>query len=133
MTKFVLDSWSWIEYMNASKAGVQVKDIITNEEVYTHVITIAEVVSKYERNGKDGTVPKAAIASLSRILTSNDEDALATGILHAGMRQTKPNFSLADAFVLQAARRLHLKVLTGDPDFEGIDEAVMLEETKRKD
>lgn len=36
------------------------------------------------------------------------------------------NFSLADAIVLNAARKLRARILTGDPDFKSIDEAVML-------
>ena len=37
-----------------------------------------------------------------------------------------PNFSLCDAFVLQTAKSNDARVLTGDPDFRGIKEALML-------
>jgi predicted nucleic acid-binding protein len=59
-------------------------------------------------------------------VNSNDEDALEVGKLHSTVKRSHPNFSLADAFVLHAARSLKAKVLTGDPDFKGIDDAVLL-------
>jgi predicted nucleic acid-binding protein len=34
-----------------------------------------------------------------------------------------PNFGLADSFVLQLARKVGAKVLTGDSDFKGLREA----------
>jgi predicted nucleic acid-binding protein len=127
MSRFVVDSWGWIEYLDGSKAGKRVANMIDDgAEIFTHVVTIAEVVSKYEQRRKDGEGPKKVIATLSRIVNSNDEDALGVGKLHSIVKRSHPNFSLADAFVLHAARSLKAKVLTGDPDFKGIDDAVLL-------
>lgn len=42
------------------------------------------------------------------------------------LKKSKLNFSLGDAFVLQSAKSVHAKVLTGDLDFEGVKEAEML-------
>jgi predicted nucleic acid-binding protein len=40
------------------------------------------------------------------------------------MRKIERDFGLADAYVLVTARRLRSKVLTGDPHFRGVKEAV---------
>jgi predicted nucleic acid-binding protein len=42
------------------------------------------------------------------------------------MRKTEKDFGLADAYVLATARQLKSKVLTGDPHFKNLKEAVML-------
>ena len=127
MTRLMLDSWAWIEYFLGSKAGLLVKRHLEEEEAYTHSVTISEVISKLRRQGKDIDNARQAFAALPRIVDTDRSAAAKVGELHARMRADVPNFSLADAFVLEAARRLELKVLTGDPDFRGIKEAEFLE------
>ena len=66
------------------------------------------------------------IQSNSRIVAPTAEDSFLAGKLHAEIKSTRRNFSLADSFVLQAARKLDAKVITADPDFKGIEEADFL-------
>jgi predicted nucleic acid-binding protein len=42
------------------------------------------------------------------------------------MRKTEKDFGLADAYVLETARKLKSKVLTGDKHFRNVKEAVLL-------
>jgi len=42
------------------------------------------------------------------------------------MRKTAKDFGLADAYVLATARRLKSKILTGDPHFKSLKEAIMI-------
>jgi len=46
--------------------------------------------------------------------------------LYAEMRKTERGFGLADVYVLAVARKLRAKVLTGDPYFKGVKEAIMV-------
>jgi predicted nucleic acid-binding protein len=46
--------------------------------------------------------------------------------MHAKMRQTKKDFGIADAFVLATASKLRAKIVTGDPHFKDLDNAVMI-------
>jgi predicted nucleic acid-binding protein len=66
------------------------------------------------------------LKSLSRFGAPSYEDALEAGDLHARTRKTSPSFGLADSFVLQLARKVGARVLTGDPDFRGIKEADLI-------
>lgn len=95
-------------------------------ELWTSVVSLTEVVSKYGRKGLPEDKAVEAIGSLSRFGIPDQRDAVEAGRLHAQAKARSPNFSLADAFVLQLARKLRAKVLTGDPDFEGIKEAELL-------
>ncbi len=48
MSKYVLDSWAWIEYFEGSPKGERVKDIISDSrnEILTHSVSVAEIISK---------------------------------------------------------------------------------------
>jgi predicted nucleic acid-binding protein len=128
MSKYVLDSWSWIEYFEGSRKGEKVRAIVTDSrnEVYTHSISIAEIVSKAERRGKDSDEVWLAINNSSKVIETNSEESKDAGKTHVDVKSKTRNFSLADAFVLSTARRLRAKVVTGDPDFKNIPDVLML-------
>jgi predicted nucleic acid-binding protein len=128
MTKLVLDSWAWVEYFDGSTRGRKVGDRISADiELWTSVVSLTELVSKYRRRRIPEGKAIEAIHSLSRLGIPSGDDAIDAGKLHADVRLKSPNFSLADAYVLQLARKLDAKVLTGDPDFKGIKDAEILE------
>ena len=128
MTSLVIDSWAWIEYMNGTPAGRKVESAMSSaKDLWTSVLTIAEVVSKYRRKGMDESQALDAIATLSRAGIPDAEDAIEAGRLQARIRKTSPNFGIADAFVLQLARKLGAKVVTGDPDFRGVKDATFID------
>lgn len=128
MTSLVIDSWAWIEYMQGSAAGKKVDSALTlGNEVWTSVLTIAEVVSKYRRKGMDDTPILDAITTLSRVGVPDADDAAEAGRLQASTKKSSPNFGIADAFVLQLARKLGAKVVTGDSDFRRIKDAELIE------
>ena len=122
--RLVIDSWAWLELFSGSEKGKSVDRAIGDAaEVYTTGITLAEVVSTAARRGRPTEDKIQAIRSQSKVTVASSEDAIEAGTIHAQIKEKVPNFSLADAFVLQAAKRLGAKVLTGDPDFRGIKEA----------
>jgi predicted nucleic acid-binding protein len=120
----VVDSWAWVEYLRGSKAGKKVEQRISRgDELWTSVVTLTEVVSKYRREGVAEDTAIEAISSLSRIGIPDREDAIEAGRVHAQVKSGSPNFGLADSFVLRLARKVGATVLTGDPDFRGLAEA----------
>jgi predicted nucleic acid-binding protein len=66
------------------------------------------------------------LLSDSQIVSINEEISKEAGVLHAEMRKTEKDFGLADAYVLATAKRLKAKVLTGDPHFKSVGEAVLI-------
>ncbi len=107
---------------------MRVRDIveISGSTIITSPITLAEVVSKFLRKGKD---PKPAIMALESNSTIPPvEPALAkiAGEVHAEERKRHSDFGLADAFVLATARSKSSKILTGDPHFKGLPEATII-------
>lgn len=124
MTSYVVDSWAWIEYLDGTPKGTRVKEVVEGDaDVFVHAVSMAEIASKARRRGKDPKAAAERVSSLSRFVSPALADSVEAGGLHAERREKAPNFSLADAFVLQTARKLGARVLTGDPDFRGLKEA----------
>ncbi len=127
MSKLLLDSWAWVEYLRGAERGQKVRDHIErSSDIQTHLVTIAELTSKLKRENMDPELAWRAVTSVSRVVIPNPIDAKNVGLLHAEMKAKRPNFSLADAFVLHGARKLKGRVLTGNPDFQGLPEAIMI-------
>lgn len=124
--KYVIDSWAWIEYLDGTNAGRKVKEVLEKGQIYTNIVSIAEVISKVKRKGKDTDVALEAISTKSKVIAGSTPFARDVGLLHSEIKKTRPNFSLADAFALQTAVGMNAKVITGDPDFKGMKEAIML-------
>jgi predicted nucleic acid-binding protein len=127
MTKYVIDAYAWIEYLEGSASGRKVAAILEdNHEIYTCAVTVGEVVSKVARMGKEAKVAFDILVSNSQIISVDEELSFETGLLHCEMRKTSKDFGLADAYLLAAARKLRAKILTGDPHFQEVKEAVMI-------
>jgi predicted nucleic acid-binding protein len=129
MNRYVLDAYAWIEYLIGSKAGEKVRAILEEEttEVYTGAVTVAEVVSKTAREGRDFEAAYDIVLSNSQVVNINEEVSREAGVLHSEMRRTKKDFELADAYVLAIARRIKSKVLTGNLHFNGVKEAILIQ------
>jgi predicted nucleic acid-binding protein len=127
MTSYVVDAWAWVEYLRGSEVGQLVKrEFELGSEILTSVISMAEVISKFRREGLDAESAWQAVTSLSKTVPVKENDAKEAGIIHATTKKVTPNFSLGDAFVLQTARKQGCRILTGDPDFKRVKEARML-------
>ena len=127
MTKYVVDAYAWIEYLDGSDAGCKVSEILeNNSEIFTCAVTLGEVVSKVARMGKDAKVAYDVLMGNSQLVVVDEELSLEAGLLHCEMRKTAKDFGLADAYVLATARRLESKILTGDPHFKLLKEAIMI-------
>jgi predicted nucleic acid-binding protein len=127
MSRHVIDSYAWIEYLDGTEIGHKVSDLIEeNEEIFTSVLTVAEIVSKVARKGKDVKVAYDILTSNSTIINAYAELSLQAGLLHCDMRKALKDFGLADAYVLATARKLKAKVLTGDLHFKNVKDAVLI-------
>jgi PIN domain nuclease of toxin-antitoxin system len=127
MSKYVIDAYAWIEYLDRSEAGGKVKALLEeNDETYTCALTIAEVVSKIARKGKNVKIAYDVLLSNSHIINIDEELSWQAGLLYFEMRKTLKDFGLAAAYALAMARRLKAKVLTGNPHFKSVREAVLI-------
>ena len=125
--RIVADAYAWVEYLDGTQRGEKLRNLLEHgADVYTSAVTLAEVVSKTARTGRDHEIAHAVIRGNSTIIEADEQLSCEAGVLHAEIRRTAKDFGLADAYVLATARKLGARVLTGDPHFYGIPNAIML-------
>ena len=125
--RIIVDAYAWIEYLDGTRRGEKLRDLLETEaELYTSTVTLAEVVSKAARTGRDHKTAHRIISGNSTIVEADEQLSIETGLLHAEIRATIRDFGLSDAYVLATARKLDAKVLTGDPHFKDIGNAIMI-------
>lgn len=128
MTKFVIDAYAWIEYLDGSEKGKKVTGVVENNlnEIFTSSATIAEIVSKFLRKNKDSKLALDSITSLSHIINITQEISISAGQIHFLVRNKNKDFGMLDAFVAATANKIKAKILTGDEDFRFFKEAVFI-------
>ena len=128
MTRFVIDAYAWIEYFIGSEKGGKVAEIIEKDEneIFTNNVTLAEIVSKIQRSGKNYVKSFETVLAYSKVFTFDENFSKDVGLLHAKIREKIKDFGLADAFVLQTAISLSAKIVTGDEHFKGMKNVVLI-------
>lgn len=128
MNKYIVDAWAWIEYFRGTEYGAKLNDILDDPttDIYTCAITVAEIVSKTSRENRDVEAAYDMLLSNSQIIKLDEKISKQAGLFHFKMRQTSKDFGIADAFILAAANKLEAKIITGDPHFKGLENAIMI-------
>ncbi len=128
MTSYILDAYTWIEYLEGSTRGTKVRNIIENprNKIHTCAVTLAEIISKFIRRNLDQKIALDAITSNSRIIPVDDKLSLLAGELHAQIRKNVKDFGLADAYVLACSKKYDAVVITGDPHFRTIKDVMII-------
>ena len=128
MTKYVIDAYAWIGYLNGSEKGKRVIEIIENNsnEIFTSSVTLAEIISKFLRTNRDIKIALTAINTLSALIVINQEISVLAGQIHFEAKKQNKEFGMLDAFVAATAKRINAKILTGDEDFKHFKEAVFI-------
>ncbi len=126
----LFDTFAWIEYFEGTRLGEQVRQFLEdNPTAYTCPVVLAEVISKSTRRyGEQKTLRYLDyIRENCAIIHHTEGIGIAAGRIHAEMKKRRPTFGMADAFVLASARDRGVKVLTGDPHFQGLEDAILLD------
>ena len=128
MSGFVIDAYAWVEYFKGTEQGKKVKKLVEDAKntIHTNIITLAELSSFFEKHGKDSSQEMDILLSLPSIHPLTIEFVQQAGKLHATIRKKRKHMGLADVFVLLTAQKLHAKVVTGDEDFRGLKEVIMI-------
>jgi len=123
---FVLDSFAWVEYFLGSKKGEKVKGFIESNKCITPTIVVAELSAKYSSDEKDFADKLKFIKFNTNIAVLNEEIASLSGKIRIRERKTKKDFGMADSIIYATALAYDAKVISGDPHFENIKEAIMI-------
>lgn len=128
MNKYIVDAWAWIEYFRGTEHGTKLNDILQDPttDIYTCAITVAEIISKTAKENRDAEAAYDMLLSNSQIIKLDEKISKQAGLIHFKMRQTSKDFGIADAFILAAANNLEAKIITGDPHFKDLKNAIMI-------
>ena len=119
---------AWIEYFKGSEIGKKVNRILESKEneIFTSIITIAELASILKRKNEDVELCCKIVKDSSELFFINAEIAKEAGILHAETRKKIKDFGMVDSIILLTAHKLNAKIVTGDPHFKGFKEAILI-------
>jgi PIN domain nuclease of toxin-antitoxin system len=126
MTKLVVDSSAWIEYLDGSAKGEKVREHFKEKQLFTPTNCVAEIVARAGRTGISIELVKTVLNAQSTIVAIDFETSCQGGILYTALRKKKPKIALSDTLTLAVAQSLKAKVLTFDNDFRGLKEAIVL-------
>ena len=128
MTKFVIDAYAWIEYLNGSEKGDKFGGILedNSNEIFTAASTTAEVISKFLRANKDIKIALTAINSMSILVSITQDIGSLAGQIHFEAKKKNKEFGMLDAFVAATAQKINAKILTGDEHFKNFKDAVFI-------
>ncbi len=125
--KFIIDAHSWIEYLNGSESGEKLNKILKEDnEIYVLPITIAEVIGKIKKLGKNIETAYKTIITNAQIMESTPKIAKEAGILYVETRKVKPAFGIVDALLIATAKINDIKIVTGDSHFKSFKEAIII-------
>jgi len=117
---FIVDSYAWIEYFNATKKGEKVKKIIEDEknELYTLDVCLAEIKFWALSQGIDFERLYQIIRANSTILECWSNDWLSAAEIKFEKRKKHRDFGLVDAIIIVKNQQLEAKIVTGDKHFK---------------
>lgn len=125
--KYLLDSSAWIEYFNGTELGGKVKKLIENEDVYTCIISIAEISDKFNKEREKFDKFLSFIKNISSILNLTVSSCGECGKVKAERRLIKKEFSLIDAIIYLTAKENSCFLITKDDDFKEMENVIILE------
>ncbi|MEW6749010.1 MAG: PIN domain-containing protein [Candidatus Micrarchaeota archaeon] len=114
MTRYIIDSYAWIEYFDGSSAGEKVKRLLETSECFTSSLSIAEVTIKLLKKGMDPSEGYGLVCSLSKELPVTNAISFEAGKVYVEKRKKLKDIGIVDVIIMVQAREAGLAVLTGD-------------------
>jgi PIN domain nuclease of toxin-antitoxin system len=126
-TRFVLDSFAVLAFLQGEPAGQRVADILAGGDAWMTLVNLGEVIYILERaSGK--RLADEAFANLYERRPSGEGNMNwipVDGVLvrRAASLKAAGGMSYADCFAAAAAANLGCPILTGDPEFAAAERA----------
>jgi predicted nucleic acid-binding protein len=122
---FVIDTWVWVEYFLGGNS--QVNEYIENEnlDLFTSTITLTEIIKFLYQNQESPENIRHVLSEIgirSLVIPVTEEIAILAG----EFRSEGFKGGIADAIILATARSGGHNVVTGDPHFKTISDAVFI-------
>lgn len=123
----LIDSWAWIEYFRASPNGQKVREALSNSEIYTSVLSLAEIADWCVRNHLEPQNYIPAVLHYSSMLQIDEQTAEAAGRLVSRLRKISAGIGMVDTILYTQALENKMNILTGDPHFKKLEHVLFIE------
>ena len=133
--QYVLDSFALLAHLEDEVGALRVRAVLKLAEqdearVYVSIINLGELTYITER--EQGLVAAQTALNAIEQLSIHILDATRDRVLAAAHIKAHVSISYADAFVVAAAQELGAIILTGDPEFGGVENLVSIEWLQRR-
>ena len=123
----VIDSYAWIEYFRGTASGEKARQFIEKGSAATSAITLAELQEKYLREKWDSfDLDLKFMTTKTTVISVDREISLLGGRINYENKKKKRDWGMVDSIILAIARIFSAKVVTGDPHFRDVSEAIMI-------
>lgn len=122
----LIDSWSWIEYWRGGPHSARAAEHIEGSDMaLASTVNLTETYFWVLRHYGEKKAEEKRLTLRKRcfLISVNEEIAVEAARLKHGLRT-----SLADSLILATARSRGARVVTGDPDFKKIPDAIFIGE-----
>jgi len=122
---FVIDTWVWVEYYLGEDPRVNEYIENDNVDLFTSTITLTEMIKFLHQKGEDSENIRTVVSEIGvRSLVLPVTESIA--ILAGEYRSEGFKGGIADTIILATARSGGHTVVTGDPHFRGLDDAIFI-------
>ena len=132
-SSFVIDTYSWVEYLLGSKAGAKARDYIEGGRGLTPSVVLAELRKWYLREIEAGQRAEREmnahfgfVESTTEVMPLDSYLALKAGDIDFIMKKRIKNWPLADSIVYATAKARAARVVSGDPHFKGQEDVIFI-------
>ncbi len=130
---YVIDTFAWIEYLIGSRHGLAAKKYIEGGKAATPTIAIAELAKWFLReieSGRRSIEEMNSVFEYARtktlVVDLDEPMARKAGETDFLMKKKVRNWPLADSIVYATAMLAGALVVTGDPHFKSVENAILL-------
>ncbi len=122
---FVIDTWVWVEYYLGEDPRVNEYIENDNIDLFTSTLTLTEMIKFLHQKGEEPENIRTVISEIGvRSLVLPVTESIA--VLAGEYRNEGFRGGIADTIILATARSGGHSVVTGDPHFRGVDDAIFI-------
>jgi len=115
----LIDSWTWIEYWKGGPHSRQAADYIDGSETaVVSTVNLAETLYWVLRHYNELTMEEKKVTIAKRCFLIPLDIKIA---IDAAKTRKKTKLGLADSIILATAKTENADLVTGDPDFRGLN------------
>jgi predicted nucleic acid-binding protein len=120
--ELVFDTYAWVELLSEGRHAERVQELHVTRNVGTPTVVLAELAALYEaRMPEMREAALEAVTSTTADLPLAPHVAVAAGCTRARLARERKGIGFVDCLILETARSLDARLVTGDPHLRGLD------------